>query len=178
MINIRRKTFETNSSSTHSICICKSDEEIEIPEEMEIELKDYNYEFGWEYTEWNNPTEKLAYIILGIIARSWHYTSLTEACSQIEKILNNLSEFGVKKVKITGLEIILYDKKCYIDNKESYVDHGSEMGELIEEILNNKDSLKNFLFSYKSFILGGNDNEDGYQKINANYEHKEFYKGN
>ena len=178
MKSIRRNVFETNSSSTHSICICKGNVEVEIPEEMEIELKDYNYEFGWEHTEWNSPDEKLAYIIIGIIDRSWSYTSFTEACSQIEKILSDLKEFGVKEVKITGLEIHLYNNKCYIDNEESYVDHGAEMGELIEEILNNKESLKNFLFSDKSFILGGNDNSDEEANINVNYEHKEFYKGN
>lgn len=178
MINIRQSTFETNSSSTHSICVCKEDETIKIPEKIKIILKDYNYEFGWEYTKWDTPEEKLAYLILGIIARSYYYTSYMGACAQIDKLLNMLKELGVKDITISGLEISLYDSKICLSNENSYVDHASELGELIENILTNKEYLKNYLFSYKSFILGGNDNENGYPNINVDYPHIELFKGN
>ena len=50
----------------------------------------------------------------------------------------------------------------------------------LEDQLRKKDDemLKRYLFSDDSFILTGNDNEDGYQDIKVNYEYDEFYKGN
>ena len=38
MINIRRGTFETNSSSTHSICITKEDTFVRVPEELKVNI--------------------------------------------------------------------------------------------------------------------------------------------
>ena len=66
MINIRKGTFETNSSSTHSICITKEDSFIKIPEELKINVK--NYEFGWKYEKYRGTDEKFAYLIIGVIA--------------------------------------------------------------------------------------------------------------
>lgn len=179
MINIRKGTFETNSSSTHSICISTEEENFQIPEKLEIDLDKDMYEFGWEYEEWNTVEEKLAYIIMGIISRSWYYTSLTEAAAQIEKLYQRLSEMGVKQITIKGLELILYDKRVYFSHSyDSYVDHAGEMGEFLEAILSRSNLLKNYLFSDKSFVLGGNDNSDGYPEINVEYPHMEYFKGN
>ena len=179
MKQIRKGTFETNSSSTHSICITKEDDiELSIPEEIEIELKNYNYEFGWSYTMWETTEEKLAYLIIGIIDRGYRMTSFMESCAQLEKLLKMLKNIGVKKVEISGLKMYLYEEDIYLDHEDSYVDHAGELGELIETVLTDEKMLKNFLFSTNSYILGGNDNEDDYQGISAKYPHLELFKGN
>lgn len=179
MFNIRKETFETNSSSTHSICITKEPSEfIDIPEEMTIELKNYNYEFGWESTMWDTPEEKLAYLIMGIIDRSYRYDGITSSVADIEKIINSMHSFGVKKVYIEGLRIVNYDGTVYLDNEDSYVDHGTELEDLIETVLNDESLLKSYLFDDRSFILGGNDNSELSFSINVDYPYIEIYKGN
>lgn len=178
-INFRNQIFETNSSSTHSICISQKEEKLAIPKEIKIDLNRDEYEFGWSYEKWDTPEEKLAYLILGIVGRNWYYTSLVEATAQIEKVLTRLKEWGVENVVIKGINFDLYSKDIYLSTDcNSYLDHSAETGELIEYLLERGDNLKNFLFSSKSFILGGNDNEEGYPEIEVVYPHAEFFKGN
>ena len=44
MINIRHGLFETNSSSTHAICIAKKNDGLVIPQSLDFILND----FGWD----------------------------------------------------------------------------------------------------------------------------------
>lgn len=60
---IRQGVFETNSSSTHSICIAK-DTELIIPKELHLEFG----EFGWECNTLNSLQEKASYLYTGLIA--------------------------------------------------------------------------------------------------------------
>lgn len=173
MINIRKGTFETNSSSTHSICITKSDEKCKIPEELRINIQ--NYEFGWEYEEYGSTDEKFAYLIMGIVAG--YNDNFLEVSQKLDKIIKTVGQW-VKDVNIRGLNLVCYNQSIYYDTWDGYVDHSSELYELVDELLNNEEMLKRYLFSDDSFILTGNDNEDGYPTIVATYDHDEFYKGN
>lgn len=172
MINIRRGTFETNSSSTHSICVTRSDEKCEIPERLEINISDF--EFGWEYEDYGTTEEKFAYLVMGII--SGYEDNFLKVSQKLEKLIKIIGQW-VKCVKIYGLNVECYDGKMYYET-DGYVDHANEMYELIDALLNDEEMLKRYLFSYESFILTGNDNTDGYQNISVKYEHDEFFKGN
>ena len=173
MINIRKGTFETNSSSTHSICITKEDSFIKIPEELKINVK--NYEFGWEYEKYRGTDEKFAYLIIGVIAG--YGDNFIEISQRLNKLVKTISKW-VKNVHIEGLDIICYDGNMYYDSYDGYVDHAEELTEMVDVLLQNDEMLKRYLFSEDSFILTGNDNSDGYQDIKVNYKHAEFYKGN
>ena len=65
MLNKRNQTFETNSSSTHAICIVKESKNIEIPNRICLDLNDY--EFGWNFKEYDEYDSKLAYILIEIL---------------------------------------------------------------------------------------------------------------
>ena len=60
MINIRKNTFETNSSSTHSIVIVKDEKELDIPNKMTVHLE---REFGWSSEFFNTAEEKLERVL-------------------------------------------------------------------------------------------------------------------
>ena len=181
MRTIREGCFETNSSSTHSICI-RTDvdlDKIEVVKEIEITLDDYEYEFGWERVIWYSYEEKLAYLILGILSMNYCYTTFVETASRLERLINELKEIGVEKLTLKGLEVHLYHKDpVYFSHGESYVDHASEMGDLINACLRDSNRLKRFLFCTDSYIKGGNDNDDEDVDIHEDYEFEEYYKGN
>lgn len=173
MFSIREGTFETNSSSTHSICIPKEDAYMTIPKRLEINLNDY--EFGWEYEEYDSVEERFAYLIFGITA-GWQDTYL-EQSQRLEKLLKTIGRY-VETIKVRGLDIVNYNNQTYYETYDGYVDHASELKEMVDTLLENEDMLKRYLFSDNTFILTGNDNADGYQEINVSYPHDEFYKGN
>ena len=174
MINVRRGTFETNSSSTHSICVTKGDEALLIPNTVSVNIDEY--EFGWEYEKWCYYDDKIAYFVLGILNISYN-EGLGKGATMLEEFINDLKEFGVKEVDITGVRLHHYQSQYYLES-DGYVDHSSDLKDFVEELMANKETLKRFLFSTDSFILGGNDNSDGYQDIKVDYDHEEYYKGN
>ena len=57
MKQIRKGVFETNSSSTHSICIAK-DAELTIPQSLHFSFG----EFGWECDTLYSVSEKASYL--------------------------------------------------------------------------------------------------------------------
>jgi hypothetical protein len=180
MINIRRNVFETNSSSTHSICVTKSNKKVIIPKRIRINLADY--EFGWSFDKFYTTEFKLAYIAIGIFS----YANIDMASAQIKLLLNYLQDFGVENVHIEGFGVNLYapslnmDKVMYFDITDGYVDHANDLKDFIGALLNDKELLKRYLFSEESFIITGNDNEyeEEDMAIKVTYDHDEFYKGN
>ena len=70
MINFRNGVFETNSSSTHSICVTSEDKNVDVPKEVSVNINEY--EFGWEYQKWNFFDDKVAYFVLGILNISYN----------------------------------------------------------------------------------------------------------
>ena len=173
MINIRKGTFETNSSSTHSICITKNNKLCDIPDKIDINIK--KYYFGWEYDKFNTIEEKLAYLIMGVI-EGWD-DSFLEVSQKLNKIIKTVGKW-VKNINIEGIDIVCYKKSMYYSSYEGEVDHAMELKEFVEALLQDEKLLKRYLFSKESFILTGNDNEDGYQEIKVSYDHDEFFKGN
>mgnify|MGYP006921358735 CR=1 FL=1 len=147
--------FETNSSSTHSICIPKEDTEMELPKQLHLGLG----EFGWECDTLDSIAEKASYL----------YTGLT--CNQrYEDIVSIIEILQGKGIGVTS------EKES--DTKYFYVDHSNEMQEFLDAVCSDEDKLLRFLFSPMAFIITGNDNDDEDVDIEVSYEHDEYYKGN
>lgn len=137
-MKIRKGTFETNSSSTHSIAISKN--KINIPTGSYINFR--IGEYGWEENEYNFS--------------SYMYTSLlyNKDEESIEKLKSILDKWGIKynfqKPKWT-----YWQEEKYLGN--GYIDHGSETYSIMRIILNDEDLLARALFG-DSTVYTGNDN--------------------
>lgn len=154
---IRRDLFETNSSSTHSICIALEDK-LEFPKEINFKFG----EFGWKYTTFDSMEDKASYLYTGLYNNDRH-----EDIANIVKILES------KDITITCEKV---KKDSWAES--GYIDHSDELTEFLNAICENEENLLSFLFSPLSFINSGNDNDIMDISINVDYNHLEFYKGN
>lgn len=137
-MKIRKGTFETNSSSTHSIAISKN--KVEIPVGLYIH---FNIgEYGWEESEHNFA--------------DYMYTSLLYNNDEegFEKLKSILDKWGVK-YKFQKPRWSYYGEDKWLDN--GYIDHGGETYSIIRTILNDEDLLARALFG-DSTVYTGNDN--------------------
>ena len=182
-MKIRKGTFETNSSSTHSIAISKK--KVNVPVGTCINF--YIGEYGWEENEYSFS--------------DYMYTSLlyNKDEESIEKLKSILDKWGVK-YKFQKPKWSYYgdnQEEKYLDN--GYIDHGGETYSIMREILNDEDLLARALFG-DSTVYTGNDNssendsmcycadeyyydwdDNGKKKLNPNHdsEHYDYlFKGN
>ena len=172
MKQIRNGVFETNSSSTHSICIAK-DAKLSIPKSLNFSFG----EFGWEHRTLQSTLQKASYLYTGLIDNDRE--------EDFKKILKILSKVGIN----VTTEQPIFKTNTYIDldGKKSeyttgintgYVDHSNELDEFQNAVCEDENKLMNYLFSDLSFILTGNDNDDIDEDILVDYPHDEYYKGN
>jgi hypothetical protein len=171
MKKIRRSVFETNSSSTHSICVAETDE-YQIPKSIHFDFG----EFGWEFDVLRSVGEKADYLYTGLI----HNKRPKDAKSII------------KFLRLKGIDVTFeppkYVKKSYVHEgktheyvsceNDGWVDHGTELNEFLDTMVKNKKALLAYLFSDLSYVLTGNDNSDRDVEINVDYPHTVYYKGN
>ena len=155
MKSIRKNVFETNSSSTHSLCITSNNL---LDEKQNFVLFQLG-EFGWEHDKLSSVEEKASYLYTGIM-------------------YNNLDERLLPKLKeILDKNEIKYEFESD-DSDFYYIDHAEELDDFLKDICNDENKLMRFLFSSESFILTGNDNSSLSVDINVDYDHEEYYKGN
>lgn len=143
MIQIRQGVFETNSSSTHSIVIPKKTDKT--AQYIEFHIGEY----GWE-----NRTvyDTASYLYTAIL-----YTETKGgAAEKIERIKDVLNRNGIgysfDKPKYAD-EYYPYE---YLDN--GYIDHGNELCDFIDAVLDDEDMLLRYLFD--GTVYTGNDNQD------------------
>ena len=192
MRQIRQNTFETNSSSTHSICISKNPV-------VDVSNKHVYFgsgEFGWST---DTVTDTASYL----------YTAMATAYSpqefreKLEKLKNILDKYGIT-YDFSPVEEIKsdytpdYSYLVFTRDEYASVDHAAECIPFIESLLNDEDMLLRYLFG-DSCIYTGNDNsneyyDDCYRAFDTiwddekheevpNYKHDEehydyFFKGN
>ncbi len=154
---IRQGVFETNSSSTHSICIA-TEPTLEIPKELHFEFG----EFGWRKSTLDSISDKASYLYTGLMI-----TYRTEDFENIAELLSN-----------KGIRVSAQEAKSENMYDNGYIDHSNELGDFLDAVCSDEQQLMNFLFSPLSFILTGNDNDDHDVDINVNYPHTSYYKGN
>lgn len=151
MKTIRQNCFETNSSSSHSVTIANGYGEIVIPHIAKFE-HDYEPgvflikggEFGWENAEYNDIETKLEYAYT--LATGNYDKNHDPETNEYLKML-----FEVLKENIEGITEFRQLEGWY------YVDHQSQ--DLIHEIFESKETLRDFIFNKESELTTGNDNE-------------------
>lgn len=160
MKSIRKNVFETNSSSTHSICITEN----VMYDDMKTHIDFKMQSFGWEEERYSDAQSKANYL----------YTAL---CNNEEyELILSIADI-LKKNGITCTFENPEDKKYGGDLE--YIDHYSCLYKEFREICLNEEALLRYLFSTESFILTGNDNcWNDNVSIDVNYPHIEIYKGN
>ena len=174
-IQIRQGMFETNSSSTHAICIGKEGK-VDFPKELTFSL---DGQFGWEWEIYNDINSKASYLYIAIVdsgSVSDIGENINDTSSKVEKISNWLKEDNIK-FKFDSINVQFGFYGAYL-NIPGYIDHGYELIDFVNWILESKDHLYSYLFNSSSCICTGNDNEDNDLNIpNNNYEII-FEKGN
>lgn len=142
---IRRRCFETNSSSTHAICIAKSDvDKSYLPSHVTFT----HGEFGWENNEYSDLWSKASYL----------YQAICDCYDEHEKeeAMNNISE-------VLGSYGITCNFEPNSNSRwsDGYIDHGYEAIDFVITVLNDSDKLLRYLFG-DSMVITGNDNGDGF----------------
>lgn len=147
MRQIRYGVFESNSSSTHSIAIPKSYDNVNY---ISFRID----EFGWEWRE----VDPADYFYTAIYETS---DSASEVEEKIEKLKNILDSHGIG-YHFGEVEYHIYhsdyDNKDYLRLDYGYIDHGNELTDFVDELLNDGDKLVRFLS--RGFVFTGNDNSD------------------
>lgn len=166
----RRGVFETNSSSTHSICIAsKRPAELKYPSRLFFRCDD----FGWERKYLYDPEDKAAYLYASFL----ELYSRKKASEVMAFITDVLYSVGVKCEFETPV-YWQFNGEFYIQN--AGVDHcgSDDHRKFVDLTTGNERRLLRFLFSADSFVITGNDNGKGNVDINVTYPHEEYYKGN
>lgn len=164
MRQIRNGVFETNSSSTHSIAIPKSCDNVNY-------ISFHIDEFGWEWRE-ADPED---YFYTAIYETSNSASEVEEKIERLKSILDSHGigyRFGEVEYHIWHSD---YANKDYLSLDYGYIDHGNELKEFVDELLDDGDKLVRFLSM--GFVFTGNDNSDAEQQcfIERNQEFLDDY---
>jgi len=167
----RRSVFETNSSSTHSICIATNrNTELTYPASLYFRCDD----FGWEENELTSPKDKAAYLYASFL----NLYDRNKAQKVMSFIMEALDSVGVACEFETPVYRYYSDGSFYVQNAS--IDHCGEGDHqrFVDKTTSNKGRLLRYLFSEDSFVLTGNDNIECDVSIRALYPHEEYYKDN
>lgn len=146
MIQIRNNVFETNSSSTHSICIPKKTKKID--NFVHFGLGEY----GWA----NERVDDTASYLYTAILCGYKYDDAMEKLNELTDILNRHNiAYKFEKPKWESHE---YNGKKWLSIDSGYLDHAYEAREPVEALLSDEDILLRYLS--EGFIYTGNDNQN------------------
>lgn len=165
---IRRSCFETNSSSTHAICIAK---ETISKEDLPTSVLFSHGEFGWEFDTYSDTWSKASYLNEALHSVYYDKEELEEKKLYISEVLGR---YGIS----VEFEPDKYDEYGY---DSGYIDHGYGTSEFVRTVLSDDDKLLTYLFG-DSIVITGNDNSDTFSDYmyndlgNWDYELKEEFK--
>ena len=141
MKQIRRNVFETNSSSTHSICISKAP--VTVGKHVYFEIG----EFGWG----NDCVDISDYLYTAILDQY-------DADELLEKLKDMLDKHSIEYEFEEPKYVTSSDGKYkWLDH--GYVDHSHDTRDFINAVLSDDDMLMRCLFG-DSCVYTGNDNQD------------------
>jgi len=152
----RAGVFETNSSSTHSICIAKDKALIldKLPLDEEGVCRVYPGEFGWEEREYNDAATKASYCLTHVKSRP-NYGLGTG--SDEEMLLSAVIAQGTDAKQVLfvpqGQDYEGKDDWGYIDHQSIENDGGAG-----EPAFASGEILFNFIFNPASSLITDNDN--------------------
>ena len=143
MRTVRSNVFETNSSSTHSIAIPKNCE-------TNNYISFHVGEFGWGWEE----VDPADYFYTAIYETS---NTEEELKQKLDKLSTILESRGISyKFFPVKYHISVYEGTCYLSLDDGYIDHGSELKDFVDELLDDGDKLVRFLS--RGLVFTGNDN--------------------
>lgn len=150
---IRNGCFETNSSSTHAICISK--ENYTKRNFIKFEIG----EFGWEFKIYDDLNSRASYLITAIFGLDINVAD--EKLQQLKDILNdNNIEYDIPTPEIKSYT---YGEETeYYYDIDGYIDHVRETDTFVNAVLSDSNKLMRYLFG-NSLIITGNDNEYDYE---------------
>ena len=148
MIQVRQGVFETNSSSTHVLCIAR--EKTKPLDRIEFRLNN----FGWGHDVYHDPSVKASYVYTAACA--YYKKDMADRISEL------LSPYGIECIFI---EHPIYDKYGIEENPHLYlknggIDHVDECEDILNKLLNDPALLIDFIFGDKSYLETGNDNDE------------------
>ena len=164
----KRENFpETNSSSSHSVSISLSGKYYK-PEEWNIDIDDGGTifipdaigDFGWEYEKYNDVLTKIQYVS--------SIPSIKENPKKLKVLKDIIISFtGAKKVIFAFERNYYRDVKNLLETNQSLedinisdygsnIDHNSS--DVFPQILESRDTIKDFIFNPDSWLFLGNDN--------------------
>lgn len=158
MKKVRREVFETNSSSTHSICIAKTGQ-VRLPQNTTLIVG----EFGWEVDAHYDAQTKASYLYTGLLGNG--------RTEDVDKLVTILEKNGVSVYRQEP-------KKTSWGSDYGYVDHADELNEFLDAVMSDEALLLRFLFLDSSFVETGNDNDEIENSGAPDETHITFYKGN
>lgn len=148
-VQIRKNVFESNSSSTHSICISwKNIDRSKLPDHVEFT----HDEFGWTFGVLKDMYSKASYLYEALYA-CYGKDSIEEKKNQIAEMLGY---YGIT----CEFEGTTYDEWGYTNG---YIDHGYGTINFVETVLEDSDKLLRYLFG-DSIIVLGNDNDSAHHE--------------
>ena len=159
MRQIRYGVFESNSSSTHSICIPKTT--TAVANYVKFSIGEYGWEYGCVY-------DTASYLYTAILD-AYSYEESTEKLEQLKSILDGRSinyEFEEPSWHT-------YDSgNKYLEY--GYIDHAGELRDFVETILNDEEMLLRYLFT--GCVYTGNDNSDShFSRCDVAIKSQKFY---
>ena len=161
MRTVRYNTFETNSSSTHSLAVPKKVERI--PSEVRFHFGN----FGWELEDDIGPAD---YLYTGIV------TNRQEIREKYLPKLKDIMERNNIKAKYADYELSEYtygdSVEYYVDSRYGYVDHDYELVYFLEWLFEDDDRVLRFISD--GLVFTGNDNDDESAGF-VNRDEKEIY---
>lgn len=185
---IRKRVFETNSSSSHSLTLSPGElvaqpfsDDVLRSGVLSVEVGKY----GWEWRRLYAPASKISYLLTQITSgnlpkeTALRGESLTDVLR--EKYSNFMSLCSVVMAH-TGVDIVV--ERPYLASDEDtdsdsdsdsygYIDHDSVGVGM--ELFNDEEKLKQFLFSKDSYIETGNDNSSPPAHIGTDIGSSEAY---
>lgn len=156
---IRNKAFETNSSSTHSICIEEENEnaiEDGFITNANQKLNVAEGQFGWESDSFSSFPDKLDYLYMYL-----NYTEGSPNRSEITANGESLVKWLVSEFNKRGLSIEIRKYEVNEDkwfDQEGYIDHQSIPNDELEEVIQSQKAILNFLFNCRCSVITDNDN--------------------
>lgn len=164
MKQIRRNVFETNSSSTHSIAIPKK---CDAPNRISFSTGD----FGWSFSE----VDAINYFYTAIYETSETEMEVLEKIQKLKSILkaHDIEYHFTRPHGHTWYSD--YHHKEYFSLDDGHIDHGYELRDFVDELLNDEAKLLRFLGG--GLVFTGNDNSNTEERcfIERNEEYLDDY---
>lgn len=166
---VRRNTFETNSSSSHSISIVTSKQDLELPKKIRFKIHEFN-----DYPEDNDDMSSME-------GRANYLYSISVCLDEHEEFVERITNLLGDKIKLYFVDPPKWQDDDYDDIRWCLINHQArgEARELFDTVMINDTLLMNYLFDDKTdieicgdwAINGVEDNEDrlviGYGKKEA-----------